>query len=102
MTIQQTIRLIEKSLKKVKLPWYGTSNYPFYVDIRKPRESLSKHDYKMPSYWQHDDGEYLLFCVNEMPKILEYIKDLEARIKRMREAQLNLLERFAKLERENE
>lgn len=79
--IEDTLKYIKERLEKVQLPWTATGNYPFYVDVRKPRESLSKHDYERPSYWQVDDASYMLYCVNEMPAILEYIKDLESRLK---------------------
>lgn len=88
MEIQKTLEAIEEKLKKVALPWYGTSNYPFYVDVRKPRESLSKHDYKRPTYWHQDDGEYLFYCVNVMPDILKYVRKLEDELKELKKPEV--------------
>lgn len=79
--IQKTIEKLEESLKKVTLPFTGSENYPFYVSLDKPRPSLSKHDGKCANYWHIDDGYYMLRCVNEMPKILEYIRQLENQVK---------------------
>lgn len=79
--VADILKSIQESLKKVKLPWTATENYPFYIDVRKPRESLSKHDSERLTYWDIYDGEYMLKCVNEMPKILKYIKSLERKLK---------------------
>lgn len=84
MSMEDRISQLEESFKKVVLPWVGISNYPFYVDIRKPRASHSKHDSDQPTYWNQDDGEYLLRCVNEMPEILQYIRDLERQLKNLK------------------
>ncbi len=62
---------------------YG--NHPFDVELKKPRESLSKHTEVRPTSWHCDDANYLLLCVNEMPKILEYIEKLEVKLERQRE-----------------
>ena len=77
MPIKETIKSLEEYLKKVELPWTASANVPFYVNMKKPRPSMSKHDSRCPTYWDYYDGCYALMCANEMPKILEYIKELE-------------------------
>lgn len=76
LAIDRKLEYIENLLKKVQLPWEGYSNIPFYVEVKKPRPSMSKHDSR-PTYWDYDDGEYLYACVNWMPDILKYIEDLK-------------------------
>jgi len=53
-----------------------SANIPFYVEIKKPRESLSKHDATRPTYWHCDDGVYLAALVAEVPKLIEEIRRL--------------------------
>jgi len=80
MRINNTLKYLEDCLKKVELPWYATSNVPFYVDIKKPRPSLSKHDVR-PTYWEYNDGCYMMSAVNEMPRILKYIRKLQRELR---------------------
>ena len=74
---EERLKRLEEMSKKVVLPWIATGNIPFYVDVRKPRPSDSKHDDKVSTYWKMEDGEYMLLCTNWMPEILEYIRKLE-------------------------
>ena len=62
--------------KIAPLPWDFTSNVPFYTRVVKPRPSASKHDAR-PEYWDYYDGEYVAACVNWMPDILKYVRELE-------------------------
>ena len=78
--IKETLKRIEGMLANVKLPFTGTANIPFYVQLEKPRPSMSKHDSKRPDYWDMDDGYYILACANYMPEILAHIKDLEEQL----------------------
>jgi hypothetical protein len=56
-------------------PWKAGGNYPFYVDLRKPADSLSKHDSERPTYWRYQDG---LFVLTFNPKtVLELLDSLE-------------------------
>ena len=78
--IQKTIEELETLLAKIHpLPWEWSANYPFYVDVSKPRPSLSKHDYdnRRPTYWHSDDGYYMSAAVHSVPKLIAEIKRLE-------------------------
>ena len=66
--------------KTAPLPWEFDANVPFYVSVKKPRPSQSKHDEKMPTYWDYSDGEYMALCVNLMPELLDYIAELEKKL----------------------
>jgi hypothetical protein len=61
-------------------PWDG--NYPFYVDVRKPSASLSKHDDERPTYWSHNDAAFVLTfnpkMVLELLDEIERLKEIEA------------------------
>lgn len=56
--------------------WGGwNSNAPFYVDVRKPSPSLSKHDEERPTYWRYEDG---VFVAAASPKnILELLDEID-------------------------
>ena len=77
MTTRQKIERLTALLKKVHLPWTGGANVPFYVEVTKPRPSMSKHDGTRPTYWGYDDGEYLYCAVNDVPALLARITTLE-------------------------
>lgn len=49
-------------------PW--TCNYPFYVDVKKPAPSLSKHDHDRPTYWKIEDA---IFVLEFNPKVVVYL-----------------------------
>lgn len=80
--MKKTVEHIKKLLEKTHpLPWKNSSgNIPFYIDLVKPRSSLSKHDSKRPTYWHYDDAAYVLACIHEMPLLLTYIEELESKI----------------------
>jgi len=42
----------------------GSVNYPFYVDLKKPAPSLSKHDDERPTYYRYQDAQFILLCWN--------------------------------------
>lgn len=76
--MKDTMKKIKQLLNKIQpLPWHFQGNTPFDVQVKKPRESLSKHTERNPNSWHYDDGEYLALCVNEMPNLLKYVEDLE-------------------------
>ncbi len=55
-----------------------SSNYPFYVDVRKPARSLSKHDSDRPTYWRHQDGLFVaVFNPKQVLELLDRIEELE-------------------------
>jgi hypothetical protein len=57
-------------------PWSG--NYPFYVMVKKPAPSLSKHDHERGDFWRYQDGEYVLaFNPKVALELLNRISDLE-------------------------
>lgn len=75
--IQILITQIEQSLAKIHpLPWKFYANYPFDIQVRKPRESLSKHTEENPCSWHYEDGLYVALIVNTVPKLVEEIKRL--------------------------
>lgn len=70
---------LEKLLSKVELPWPFSGNIPFDIQVKRPRNSLSKHSSKNPCSWHYDDGQYLATAVHEVPKLIAYIKFLETK-----------------------
>ena len=57
-------------------PWTG--NYPFYVDVKKPSQSLSKHDDTRPTYWNWNDAVFVLeFNPEVVLQLLDRIEELE-------------------------
>lgn len=62
--------------------WTGTGNYPFYVDIKKPAPSLSKHDRERPTYWRYQDGVFVLaFSPKQVLELFKHIDELETKLK---------------------
>lgn len=62
--------------------WTMGANLPFYVVMKKPRPSLSKHDDEQPTYWHCDDAYYVLTAAEyagvmstKILKALEELKD---------------------------
>lgn len=76
MTLKEKIDHLKQLKDKVTLPFSMSANIPFYVDMRKPRPSLSKHDLKNPTYWHYDDAVYLLACAHLVPELLEELEKL--------------------------
>lgn len=72
------LKIIEEKLNaSTPAPWEATGNYPFYVDMKKPGPSLSKHDLDRPTYWSYPDAEFVLLARNKfVPEMLEEIKKL--------------------------
>jgi hypothetical protein len=69
----------EKAWKE--LPKY-LGNPPFYVDVPKPRQSMSKHDLERPTYWNYDDGVFV--AVFQPSLVLELLDEIDRlRDKRM-------------------
>lgn len=75
---------IEKKAKAATPgPWANkwSSNYPFYVDVRKPAPSLSKHDAERPTYWRVQDAEYIAAVSPDVVlKLIERLRDAEETI----------------------
>ncbi len=73
-----TIKQIEKLLaEKTPELWEASSNEPFYIDLRKPAPSLSKHDDIRPTYWLPQDAKFVLWCANGgVQMLLDRIKEL--------------------------
>ena len=75
--INKIIEQLETLLAKAHpLPWLWHANVPFYVEVRKPRESLSKHNDGHPTYWHYDDGAYAAAAIHAAPKLIAEIKRL--------------------------
>lgn len=79
--MKQEIKALKNSLTKIHpLPWTFSGNIPFSVTMKKPRQSLSKHNDKSEALWHWEDGNYASMCINMMPKLLEYIEELEKKV----------------------
>lgn len=78
MNKEQRDKLREYALNAWQEPMEFNANVPFYVEVKKPRPSNSKHDDKRPTYWNYDDG---LYIAATQPKVilelLDYIDTLE-------------------------
>lgn len=72
-------KLREAASKATPGPWGPWScNYPFYVDVEKPSQSLSKHDNERPTYWNIPDAMHVLeFNPAVAIQLLNRIDDLE-------------------------
>jgi hypothetical protein len=71
--------LKEIASKATPGPWgeWGC-NYPFYVDVKKPAPSLSKHDSERPTYWRMEDALFVLnFHPGKVLELLDCIEELE-------------------------
>src|SRR5271166_1597116 len=40
-------------------PW--SANVPFYVNVKKPSPSMSKHDADRPTYWKKENENFIYF-----------------------------------------
>lgn len=58
-------------------PWTAAGNLPFYVDLRKPAPSLSKHDKECPTYWKVADAEFVLMARSVVPELIAEIERLK-------------------------
>ncbi len=58
---------IEKATPLEK--WEFFANYPFYVQVKKPASSLSKHDDTRSDLWRVEDGELLALAVHQIGKL---------------------------------
>ena len=87
MNIEKIIINLKSLLTKAApLPWTSGGNIPFYVDLKKPRPSMSKHDHKRPTYWDYNDGAYLLYAVNSVPTLISYIESLEKELSELKKS----------------
>lgn len=84
--IKETIKTIKELRAKVTLPWLFPGNYPFDIQVKKPRESLSQHTERMPTSWHWDDGAYLVMCVNEMENLIAAYEELEKENEELKQA----------------
>lgn len=73
--LQKAIENFKELMAKVDTRyWEFGANIPFYVDMKKPRPSLSKHDDERPTYWHYDDGSFVAMALYLAPKLIEYIE----------------------------
>lgn len=78
------IREIQERLNKVLPTWTAFGgNIPFYVDVQKPRPSLSKHDNERPTYWHYDDGAFVAAAPYDMQFLLEILESQEVKIEEL-------------------
>ncbi len=71
------IEEIKKRLNEVTPgPWgpKWSMNYPFYVDVRKPAPSLSKHDLERPTYWKMQDAIFVASAESDIRYLLELLE----------------------------
>lgn len=54
------------------------ANIPFYVDVKKPAPSMSKHDDTRPTYWRYEDGVFAsVFSPRQVLELLDEIERLK-------------------------
>lgn len=76
LDLKELRKIVEKATPGPWGPWTG--NYPFYVDVRKPGPSLSKHDHTRPTYWSYADASFVLhFNPETVMMLLNRIEELE-------------------------
>jgi hypothetical protein len=82
LTVEEKIELLKSALKQATPvdEWTGTSNIPFYAEIKKPARSLSKHDGERSTYWRCEDVDYALKAVKWVPDLIAKIEDLKLMI----------------------
>jgi hypothetical protein len=78
LTNKELESIKEYSDKATPGPWTASGNIPFYVDLVKPAQSLSKHDLDRPTYWRYEDGEFVLNARMDIPRLLEHIVEMES------------------------
>lgn len=72
---EKRVKAIKDRLNKVSGHWDKFyCNYPFYVVVRKPRPSLSKHDLERPEYWSMEDGLFVANAVSDIEFLLSLIE----------------------------
>lgn len=78
---EKCITLLKMKEKTDVANWTMNANLPFYVVMKKPRPSLSKHDDEQPMYWHCDDAYYLLtaaqYAGDLSRTLLQTIEDLK-------------------------
>ncbi|NDE91577.1 MAG: hypothetical protein EB059_10685 [Alphaproteobacteria bacterium] len=73
--LKQAIETFKELMQKVDTStWSFSANAPFYIDIQKPRASLSKHDDKCPTYWHYDDGRFVAAAIYLAPALIKYLE----------------------------
>lgn len=79
LDIKELRKIAEEATQERQTECLG--NYPFYVDVRKPAPSLSKHDDERPTYWRYQDGVFVLtFDPKTVIMLLDQIEDLEKKL----------------------
>jgi hypothetical protein len=55
-----------------------SASIPFYVDVKKPAQSCSKHDHERPTYWRYEDGIFAsVFSPRQVLELLDEIERLQ-------------------------
>ena len=71
------VEIKERFKKTTQGEWTAYVNYPFYIDLRKPSPSLSKHDSERPTFWSMNDGLFVLNAHNnDIPWLIEEVERL--------------------------
>ncbi len=80
MTNKILIEKIKDRAEKASDGWTGSSNYPFYTDLKRPRMSLGKHDsdkYDDIRFLHVDDAALIVTAKRDILFLLDHMKELE-------------------------
>jgi len=80
MTLKDELIEIETRVNKAADGWTGSSNYPFYTDLKRPRQSLGKHDsdkYDDIRFLHVDDAALIVTAKRDILFLLDHMKELE-------------------------
>lgn len=83
----ERLEKIKKRVAEISEPWGPFSgNYPFYVVVKKPAPSLSKHEGtpRGEHMWRYQDGEFVAAAPHDIKFLLDELdkKDIELGILR--------------------
>lgn len=73
--VQDKIDAIRKrAAEATQEPWGPyRANLPFYVEVEKPAQSLSKHDDTRPTYWKVEDGVFVVHALEDVKFLLSLL-----------------------------
>lgn len=80
MTSKIIIEQIKDRAEKAADGWSGSSNYPFYTDLKRPRQSLGKRDsdkYDDIRFLHVDDAALIVTAKQDILFLLDHTQKLE-------------------------